>query len=127
MSIIRFRTAVKDTQDIVFIFFSLAIGLAAGVGMYALSLGSTIVIGLVILITDGVEQCEDDPCAIARSIKRAKPWVAAHVVKLGPESSSACVAEALGGKVYQPSSADELAQVVAEARITAPFALGCRR
>ena len=51
MSIIRFRTAVKDTQDIVFIFFSLAVGLAAGVGMYMLALGSTIVIGLVIWIT----------------------------------------------------------------------------
>lgn len=51
MSIIRFRTAVKDTQDIVFIFFSLAVGLAAGVGMYALALFSTLFIGLVILIT----------------------------------------------------------------------------
>ncbi|MFK7848350.1 MAG: DUF4956 domain-containing protein [Rhodothermales bacterium] len=51
MSIIRFRTAVKDTQDIVFIFFSLAVGLAAGVGMYSLALGSTLIIGLVILIT----------------------------------------------------------------------------
>ena len=51
MSIIRFRTAVKDTQDIVFIFFSLAVGLAAGVGMYALAFSSTLVIGLVILVT----------------------------------------------------------------------------
>lgn len=51
MSIIRFRTAVKDTQDIVFIFFSLAVGLAAGVGMHALAIGSTVLIGLVILIT----------------------------------------------------------------------------
>ena len=51
MSIIRFRTAVKDTQDIVFIFFSLAVGLAAGVGMYTLAFASTIAIGIVILIT----------------------------------------------------------------------------
>ena len=51
MSIIRFRTAVKDTQDIVFIFFSLAIGLAAGVGMYALAIGGTLAIGVVILVT----------------------------------------------------------------------------
>src|SRR6478752_4319478 len=33
MSIIRFRTAVKDAQDLVFIFFSLAVGLASGVGL----------------------------------------------------------------------------------------------
>ena len=34
-----------------FIFFSLAIGLAAGVGMYTLAITSTLVIGLVILLT----------------------------------------------------------------------------
>ena len=33
MSIIRFRSAIKDTKDIVFIFFSLAMGMAAGVGL----------------------------------------------------------------------------------------------
>ena len=48
MSIIRFRTAVKDTQDIVFIFFSLAIGMAAGVGYYLLAFTGTIFIGLVV-------------------------------------------------------------------------------
>lgn len=50
MSIIRFRTAVKDTADIVFIFFSLAVGMAAGVGMQKLALLGTILIGLVMMI-----------------------------------------------------------------------------
>lgn len=45
MSIIRFRTAVKDTQDIVFIFFSLAAGMAAGVGLKSLALLGTMIIG----------------------------------------------------------------------------------
>jgi uncharacterized membrane protein YhiD involved in acid resistance len=48
MSIIRFRTAVKDTQDIVFIFFSLAAGMAAGVGLKFLSLFGTLFIGTVL-------------------------------------------------------------------------------
>ena len=48
MSIIRFRTAVKDTQDIVFIFFSLAAGMAAGVGLKILALLGTFFIGAVI-------------------------------------------------------------------------------
>lgn len=47
MSIIRFRTAVKDTQDIMFIFFALAIGLACGVGIYEIAILGTIVVGLV--------------------------------------------------------------------------------
>jgi len=48
MSIIRFRTAVKDTQDIVFIFFSLAAGMAAGVGLKLLAFFGTFLIGMVI-------------------------------------------------------------------------------
>ena len=50
MSIVRFRMAIKDTQDIVFIFFSLAIGMAAGVGQHLVAINSTIFIGLVILV-----------------------------------------------------------------------------
>jgi uncharacterized membrane protein YhiD involved in acid resistance len=50
MSIIRFRTAVKEPLDIIFIFFSLAIGMAAGVGLYSIAIGGTIFIGLVLLI-----------------------------------------------------------------------------
>ncbi len=51
MSIIRFRTAVKDAQDIMFIFFALGIGLAAGSGMYAITLTGTLLIGLAFFIT----------------------------------------------------------------------------
>src|SRR5204863_9015498 len=50
MSIIRFRTAVKDAQDLVFIFFSLAVGLAAGVGLHALALGGTVFVGAIIAV-----------------------------------------------------------------------------
>ncbi len=53
MSIIRFRTAVKDIHDIVFIFFSLAVGLAAGVGMHAGAWIGTVVIGLTVMATTG--------------------------------------------------------------------------
>ncbi|MDQ3392509.1 MAG: DUF4956 domain-containing protein [Bacteroidota bacterium] len=51
MSIIRFRTAVKDPQDIMFIFFALGIGLAAGVGIYAITITGTLLIGLAFFIT----------------------------------------------------------------------------
>jgi uncharacterized membrane protein YhiD involved in acid resistance len=50
MSIIRFRTAVKDTQDIVFIFFSLAAGMAAGVGLKGLAMLGTVLIGSVLIL-----------------------------------------------------------------------------
>ncbi|MCD4683321.1 MAG: DUF4956 domain-containing protein [Bacteroidales bacterium] len=50
MSIIRFRTAVRDVQDIVFIFFSLSIGMASGVGLHIIALVGTIVISLIAIV-----------------------------------------------------------------------------
>ncbi|MFN2395444.1 MAG: DUF4956 domain-containing protein [Bacteroidales bacterium] len=50
MSIIRFRTAVKDASDIMFIFFALSIGLASGVKLYSIAIFGTLFIGLVYLI-----------------------------------------------------------------------------
>ncbi|MBI4721700.1 MAG: DUF4956 domain-containing protein [Candidatus Stahlbacteria bacterium] len=48
MSIIRFRTAVKSVQDIIYLFFALAMGMAAGVGLYGIAFTGTFFIGLVI-------------------------------------------------------------------------------
>jgi len=50
LSVVRFRHAVKNTQDIVFVFLALAIGMASGVGFYAVALVGTLTIGLVVLI-----------------------------------------------------------------------------
>jgi uncharacterized membrane protein YhiD involved in acid resistance len=50
MSIIRFRTAVRDVQDIVFIFFALSIGMATGVGLYSVAITGTLLISLAIIL-----------------------------------------------------------------------------
>lgn len=52
MSIIRFRTAVKDVRDIVFIFFSLAVGMASGVGLAGIALAGTVAIGLAMVVVE---------------------------------------------------------------------------
>jgi uncharacterized membrane protein YhiD involved in acid resistance len=50
LSIIRFRNAVKETRDVGFIFFTMAIGMAVGTKFYLLSVVGTIVIGAVIML-----------------------------------------------------------------------------
>lgn len=50
MSIIRFRTAVKDAQDIMFIFYALAIGMTCGVRLYGVAISATLVIGVLLII-----------------------------------------------------------------------------
>ncbi|MFD2118076.1 DUF4956 domain-containing protein [Paenibacillus yanchengensis] len=49
LSIVRFRTAVKDPLDIVYMFWALSAGIACGAKAYPLALGGSLIIGLVIL------------------------------------------------------------------------------
>ena len=50
LSIIRFRTVIKDPKDIVFIFWSLATGMVCGTGQYFLAFVSSSIITIVAYI-----------------------------------------------------------------------------
>lgn len=50
MSIIRFRTPVKETMDIVYIFFALSIGMATGVGLHFVAFWGSLFVGTVLLL-----------------------------------------------------------------------------
>lgn len=52
LSIVRFRNAVKETRDVGFIFFSMAIGMATGTRFYLLAAIATVVISVVVLLMD---------------------------------------------------------------------------
>ncbi len=52
LSIIRFRTAVKDTRDIAYVFFALAAGMAAGIGNYRIALYGVGLIVFLLVILD---------------------------------------------------------------------------
>ncbi len=47
LSIIRFRTVVKDTKDTAYIFWALAAGMAAGTGSYFLAIAGSLVMALI--------------------------------------------------------------------------------
>jgi uncharacterized membrane protein YhiD involved in acid resistance len=50
LSIIRFRNAVKETRDVGFIFFTMAVGMAVGTRFYLLAIIAAVVISIVIVI-----------------------------------------------------------------------------
>lgn len=52
LSIVRFRNAVKETRDVGFIFFAMAIGMATGTRFYTLAAVATIVIGGAVYLMD---------------------------------------------------------------------------
>lgn len=50
LSIIRFRNAVKETRDVGFIFFTMAVGMAVGTKFYLLAVIAAVVISLAVLL-----------------------------------------------------------------------------
>ena len=50
LSIVRFRSAIKDPLDIVFMFWAITVGIANGIGMIKLSIICTLLISLVCFI-----------------------------------------------------------------------------
>ena len=49
MSIIRFRTAIKDPLDLVFLYWSISIGIICGAGLSVIAVILTLLISLVVL------------------------------------------------------------------------------
>ena len=50
LSIVRFRTAIKEPLDIAFLFWSLAAGIVLAAGMIPLAVFGSVIIGIIILI-----------------------------------------------------------------------------
>ena len=50
LSIIRFRTAIKDPKDIVFTFWAIAVGIISGAGLYMIAIVGSPIIGLFVFI-----------------------------------------------------------------------------
>ncbi len=54
LSIVRFRSAIKDPKDIMYLFWAIAIGITTGAGLYLLASLATFFIGLVLYIAGRV-------------------------------------------------------------------------
>jgi len=79
----------------------------------------------VILITDGIETCEADPCALGKELEQSGVDFTAHVVGFGLTADEgrevACLAENTGGKYLQASDAAALKEALT-ATVVAPVA-----
>ena len=52
LSIIRFRSAIKDPMDLVFLFWSISIGIICGAGLYEVALVTSVAVTVCILVLD---------------------------------------------------------------------------
>ena len=61
LSIVRFRTAVKDAMDIVFLFWAIGVGIANGAGIFTISIVGSLFLGGVMLIMHKNRTQNKDP------------------------------------------------------------------
>ena len=52
LSIVRFRTAIKDPMDLAFLFWSISIGIICGAGLYEIALVTSVGVTVFILVLD---------------------------------------------------------------------------
>jgi uncharacterized membrane protein YhiD involved in acid resistance len=54
LSIVRFRTAIKDPMDLVFLFWSISIGIICGAGLYEVAVLTSLVVTVLILVLENL-------------------------------------------------------------------------
>jgi len=86
LSIVRFRTAIKEPMDIAFLFWSIAAGIVLAAGMIPLAVIGSVIIGVVMLIFINRKAVHDPyiaviTCANAAAEKSAVAYLHKNVEK----------------------------------------------
>ncbi|GFN33869.1 DUF4956 domain-containing protein [Paenibacillus xylaniclasticus] len=50
LSIVRFRTPIKDPTDLIFLFWAAAAGIVTGAGFYSLAIAGSVIVGIVLFV-----------------------------------------------------------------------------
>jgi Ca-activated chloride channel family protein len=77
----------------------------------------------VVLLTDGIETCDRDPCALAESLERGGVGFTAHVIGFDvaaeDQPAIACIAERTGGRFLPAEGADQLEEALRSVTVEA--------
>lgn len=80
----------------------------------------------IVLVSDGKETCQADPCATAAALARADAGLVVHTVGLGVDAATrgqlSCIAETARGRYFDAATAGELTTALATAGRTAAAA-----
>ena len=81
LSIVRFRTAIKDSRDTVYIFWAIIVGICCGVGDYLVaSIGSAVTFAVIFIL--GCIKSDNRILLIVRADRAKQPMIKSQVYKL---------------------------------------------
>ena len=94
LSIVRFRTAIKEPMDIAFLFWAIAAGIVLAAGMIPLAVIGSVIIGVVMLVFINRKAMHDPyiaviSCANAAAEKAAATYLRQNVEKAVIKSKTA--------------------------------------
>ena len=94
LSIVRFRTAIKEPMDIAFLFWAIAGGIVLAAGMIPLAIVGSLIIGLIMILFCNRKTVEKPfiaviTCADAEAEKRVAEYLNSQVKKAVVKSKSA--------------------------------------
>ena len=94
LSIVRFRTAIKEPLDIAFLFWSIAVGIVLAAGMIPLAVIGSVIIGVILLVFVN-KKSHVHPyilvleCDCQESENKAKEFLSQHVTRSVVKSKTA--------------------------------------
>ena len=94
LSIVRFRTAIKEPMDIAFLFWAIAGGIVLAAGMLPLAIVGSVIIGIILIVFCNRKSTEKPfiaviTCEDAEAEKRVQDYLAGQVKKAVIKSKSA--------------------------------------
>lgn len=94
LSIVRFRTAIKEPLDIAFLFWSIAVGIVLAAGMIPLAVAGSVVIGVILIVfVNRKTHCNPYivvlSCENSEAEKQAADFLRQHTVKCVTKSKTA--------------------------------------
>ena len=88
LSIVRFRTAIKDPLDTIFMFWSIAVGIVLGARLYTVAALASAIIGVVLLVWNLFKSKKNYPfMMVLRFEEGCKKEVQALLRKMPPGPS----------------------------------------
>ena len=87
LSIVRFRTAIKEPMDIAFLFWSIAAGIVLAAGMIPLAVVGSVIIGIVMLVFINRKAVHDPYIAVITCENAAAEKNAAEYLKKNVEKA----------------------------------------
>lgn len=88
LSIVRFRTAIKDPLDIVYLFWAIAVGIVLGAGMWPLAVIGSLIVGAILLVFVNAKSSDCEYIVVVECENDAAENKAVEIIKESTKKSA---------------------------------------